>query len=117
MQPGHPRDPPVVVVGLGLHIALHLRVGQDQEPLFGDRREAGLRHLLRGQDPVNAGHMVFVPRDHVGVDRLRAQQRNLDAVRRMGKSNPLGQSDGGVFRHAIGRGADLVQQPCRRSRV
>src|SRR5262249_15981440 len=78
---GHAAYPAVVVLGLLAHVAEHLRVGQDQECLLRDAGERVFRDLLGRQIAVAALRTLGNRAQHVGVDALRAEDRDAYVVR------------------------------------
>src|SRR5260221_8974162 len=113
----HARYPAIVILGLLAHVAEHLRVRQDDECFMLEAGEHILCHLLRRQIAV-AGLRAFRNRaQHVGVDALRTQDRNLDAIGLVRDRQILRETDCGMFRGRIGRTSDLRQKSRSRDRI
>ncbi|SBS79699.1 hypothetical protein MHPYR_90049 [uncultured Mycobacterium sp.] len=121
MVSAHPGDPALVVGALLPIHGQHLGVGQHQKCPVGDR----LDH--EGGDRIRADHRTGAGDGGAGHPHLRirrvghtAQQRgvhahrtdaaNPDSLVAVGDRQPFGEPDGGVFGHAVGRGAELGQQ-------
>src|SRR5882757_6351423 len=102
----HAADPAIVILGLLAHVVDYLRMRQDQERFLFDAFQRIVGNLLRAQVTV-AGLRTFRDRaQHVGVDALRAQDRDLDAVGAVRDRQAFGEADRGVFGGRIGRTAD-----------
>ena len=112
-----PADPAVVILGLLAHVAEHLRVRQDHKCLLLDAGEHVLRHLFRRQVAVAGLRALRDRAQHVGVDALRAEDRDLDVVGLVRDREIFRKADRGMFGGGISRAADLRQQARRRNRV
>ena len=90
---------------------------QDQERLLVETFDHIVGDLFGRQIAV-AGLRAFRDRtQHVGIDALRAQDRDLDIICTMRDREVLGKADGGVFGRRIRRTANLREKPRRRDRV
>src|SRR5258705_9679651 len=77
----HAGDPAVVVFRLLAHVAQHLRMRQDDKSLLLDASQGIVGDLLGRQIAV-AGLRTFRDRaEHVGIDALRTQDGNANAMR------------------------------------
>ena len=90
---------------------------QHQKHLIADRLHAGFGHGFRLKHAVNRGDMILQPAHHFGPHCLRAKHRNLDPIIAIGHRQPFSEANGGVFRHPVRRGPDLIEQTRCRSGV
>src|SRR5258706_1308645 len=103
-------DPAIVILGLLAHVVDYLQMRQDQKRFLLDALERVLRDLKRAQVTV-AGLRTFRDRaQHVGVDALRAKDRDFDAVGAVRDCQVFGKANRGVFGGRIGRTADLREK-------
>src|SRR4051794_184400 len=77
---GHAADPAVVILGLLAHVAEHLGVRQDQKRLLLEAGEHVPGDLLRCEITVAGLRALGDRAQHVGVDALRAENRDTDVV-------------------------------------
>src|SRR6266404_8328621 len=113
----HTRYPAVVILGFVAHITENLRMRQDDECLLLDSLQRILRDLLRRKIAV-AGLRAFRDRpQHVGIDALRAQDGNADAVGLVRDRKVLRKPNGRMLGRRIGRASDLREQTGGGNRV
>src|SRR5258708_2591087 len=88
----------------------HLRVRQDHERLLLDAGERIVCHLLRRQVAIAGLRALRDRAQHVGIDALRAQDGDLDAVGPVRDREIFRKPHGGMFGRRIDRAADLREQ-------
>src|SRR5260221_9472129 len=113
----HARYPAIVILGLPAHVAEHLRVRQDDECFLLEAGEHILRHLLRRQIAVAGLRTLRDRTQHVGVDALRTQDRNLDAIGLVRDRKVLREPDCRMLGRRINGASDLRKEPGCGNRV
>src|SRR4029078_9896982 len=117
LQLAHAGKPTVVVARLALKVWEHLRMRKDEERLVANHNHSrvgdvvGLEYNAGGAHDV-ASH-VWTDRsgvEHVGVDSLRAQAADPDALCAVGDAHPFGERHSRVLCEGVWRRADLAQQ-------
>ena len=110
----HAADPTIDVITLAPVVLPDLGMREDMKALLPQRLDHDLNRLLGGEVPIGACDIgptglqrggIWAVGNDVGVDRLRAEDRHLDALVPMGDGNPLGQRN----RRMLGYG--VVQRP------
>ena len=113
LQPPHPGQPGVGVRGAGGVVAADLGVGEDQEPVLGQRGHPRVGDLVGGERGVAGEQVLERPGllEHPGLHALRADGLDGDAAVAVGDREPLGEADRGVLGHGVRRRADHREQP------
>ncbi len=116
LEPVHAGEPGVGVGGALLVVAAHLRVREHVEGVGRERLPRGVGDLVgrerrvEGEEVLERAGAVEHPRLHaLGADRLHD-----DPAVAVGRAQPLGEGDGAVLAHGVGRVAEHRQQPGRR---
>ena len=95
-----------------LKVQSNFGVGKDQKSFFGNTCHSGLRHLFGGDGGFaeQVGNTAAGVPQHAGVNSLRAERGNPDALGVLLYGEPLCEGQRGVFGDGVRRRTDLRHQ-------